>query len=177
MKKAIVLLLSLLMVLSLAACGSQAAPEESGATDKETEAATQAIVETAPTEELTEPAETAAPTQPETEAPAFDAGWAGDAYTMPIPQPPFNEFIISGEGDYQILSSNEQEIAELSRQDIIAYCNLLKELGFTIDLHEAEVTEGDDAGYQFEAKNAEGVYCYVAFMESRQAVYILIETE
>ena len=38
----------------------------------------------------------------------------------------------------------------LRSTDIIAYCNLLKELGFTIDLREEEITEGSDAGYQFD---------------------------
>lgn len=164
MKKTIALVLCLLMVVSLAACGGQATADESSASAEQTE-----TVE--PTTEETEQPE-------ESSEPAFDTSWAGDEYVMPIPEPPFTQFEISGaDHEYQIISTNESEIAELTRQDIIDYCKILQDLGFTIDMQAEDVDEGSDTGYQFEATNADGVYCYIAFMESRQAVYILIQTE
>lgn len=172
MKKIVYLLVTVLLILCVVTgCGGSNDIEK-----KEDDIKTEENVQK---EENTssDEVETENTTESKKEESSFDTSWAGDKYVMPIPQPPFKEFEISGEGDYQILSTNESEIAELSRQDIIDYCNELKNLGFTIELQEQEITEGNDAGYQFEATNADGVYCYVALMESRQAVYMLIETE
>lgn len=189
MKKFWALLLTLTLTMSLAACSGASADNKDSQEPQGTVATTESTkpAETpAPTEkpsETTEPSEsTEAPTEtaPAVTTPAieFDKNWAGAEYELPIPQPPFTTFEISGEdGDYQIMSTNKSEIAELTHQDIIDYCKILQDLGFTIDMQEADVAEGSDAGYQFEATNADGVYCYVALMDSRQAVYILIETE
>ena len=48
------------------------------------------------------------------------------------------------------MSTNNSEIAELTHQDIIDYCKILQDLGFTIDMQEADIAEGSDAGYQFD---------------------------
>ena len=99
MKKAIALLLTLLMVLSLVACGSQTTAEESSAnneqtettteesstTNEQTETTTPESTETEQPEESKEPTETEVPTEPEEEAPAFDTSWAGADYVMQIP--------------------------------------------------------------------------------------------
>lgn len=178
MKKVISLVLCLLMVVSMAACGSQsAATDASSVSTEQNEAMTPATEETAQPEQTTEHSEPVETEATET-APAFDTSWAGDQYVMPIPKPPFEAFEISGEEhEYQLISTNEKEIAELTRQDIIDYCKILQDLGFTIDMQEAEITEGTDTGYEFEATNADGVYCYVALMEARQMVYIMIRQD
>lgn len=178
MKRVITLMLCLLMVVSIAACGSQSATtDESGVSAELNEATTPATDGTTQPEQIMESSEPVETAVTETE-PAFDTSWAGDQYVMPIPKPPFEAFEISGEEyEYQLVSTNESEIAELTHQDIIDYCKGLQNLGFTIDMQEAMITEGTDTGYQFEATNADGVYCYVAFMESRQVVYILIKQD
>ena len=85
MKKIMILVLCLLLVLSLAACGGQDSPAETTAqtTQPQPEEQTQAPSETepAPTEE----------TVPE-EEPAFDNSWASNDFEKLIPQPPFDEW-------------------------------------------------------------------------------------
>lgn len=178
MKQVISLMMCLLMMVSMVACGRQTGTtDENNVTTEQNETMTPATEESAQPEQTTEHSEPAETEIIETE-PAFDKSWAGDQYVMPIPKPPFEEFEISGdEHEYQLISTNENEITELTRQDIIDYCKVLQDLGFTIDMQEAEISEGTDTGYEFEATNADGVYCYIAFMEARQMVYILIKQD
>ena len=90
MKKVIAILLSILMVVSLAACGGQSETfgkiEESSTTNEQVETTTPETEETA---ERTELVETEAPTEPEETTPAFDTSWASNDFEKLIPQPPF----------------------------------------------------------------------------------------
>ena len=87
-KKTIAILLSLLIALSLAACGSQVPTGESGANDQ-TETTAPDTVQTDSAGETTEPTETEPATEPETQAPAFDASWAGNEFEQQIAEPKF----------------------------------------------------------------------------------------
>jgi len=118
MKKSISLLLILLMLFSLVACGGQTSAEDSKASNGQTETN---IDETE---------------QPKDEASTFDTTWAGDDYVMPIPAPPFQQFSISTNHytdclQYYISSTDKDEIKAFTEDDIQQYCALLKDSGFT----------------------------------------------
>ena len=83
MKKIMILVICLLLVLSLAACGGQdgSADTAAPATESQPVEQTPAPTTEAPTEE----------TVPETQ-PAFDNSWAANDYEKLIPQPPFENW-------------------------------------------------------------------------------------
>lgn len=146
MKKAIIILFSLLMVLSLVACGSQPTAEESNTNSEQTENTTYEATETEQAEESAEPVETEVTTEPEEETPTFDTSWAGDGYIMPIPEPPFTQFDIkkneysSGSVRYMI-SAFGDEISVLTQDDIMAYKEKLIDAGFTCVDYESDFSE------------------------------------
>lgn len=130
MKKYIALILCLL--LTLTACGGETTPE------------TTAVPETTAAPETTVPETTAAP---ETEAPttepqaAFDPHWAGEAYEMPIPQPPFTQFVVEDKGSmFTINSADPAELAEITEEVFNAYCDALVEASF---VHVADQSTGE----------------------------------
>ena len=171
MKTAIALLLTLLMVLSLVACGSQTTAEESSAnneqtettteesstTNEQTETTTPESTETEQPEESKEPTETEVPTEPEEEAPAFDTSWAGADYVMPIPEPPFAYEVNVDGTSVDIRSTNGGQDGDVTHQSILDYCEELKNAGFTLNLSENEI--GERYGrtcYEFSASDGAG---------------------
>ena len=87
MRKVMTVVLSMLLALSLAACGGKTeAPAE---TEQQAPAQTEAVAETAPTEIPTEvPTEAPVETTEAVQA-AFDTSWASNEFEAMIPQPPF----------------------------------------------------------------------------------------
>ena len=162
MKKTMSVMLLLLLILALAACGTEKVP----ATQAPTEAMTEASAEeptAAPTEAPTA-APTAAPTEAPTEpAAAFDPYWAGPEQEMPIPQPPINlngSGCLVNIGEDMIMIHAEGEAMEGVTEDaIIAYCAQLKEAGFTNILREEPYqNEYEEAKYAFIANTDEDLY-------------------
>lgn len=131
MKKTIALVLCLLMVVSLAACGGQATADESSASAEQTETAEPTTEETTQQEEISKPVET----EPEETEPNFDTSWAGADYIMPIPEPPFTQFSVdkseSQETIQYIIFADGDEIAALTQDDVLAYTEALKDAGFS----------------------------------------------
>lgn len=147
MKKIIALVLCLLMAVSLAACGGQAATGESGTNNKQNET-TPAAEETKQPEESSEPVET---------EPAFDTSWAGADYIMPIPEPPFAYEVNVDGAAVEIRSTNGGMNGDVTHQSILDYCEELKNAGFTLNLTENEI--GERYGrtcYEFSASDAAG---------------------
>lgn len=153
MKKTIALALCLLMVVSLAACGGQAAAEESSANTEQTETAEPAAEETTQPEESSEPVEA----EPAETGPAFDTSWAGADYIMPIPEPPFAYEVNVDGTAVEIRSTNGGMNGDVTHQSILDYCEELKNAGFTSNLTENEI--GERYGrtcYEFSASDAAG---------------------
>lgn len=153
MKKTIALVLCLLMVVSLAACGGQATADESSASAEQTETAEPTTEETTQQEESSEPVET----EPVETEPAFDTSWAGADYIMPIPEPPFAYEINVDGTSVEIRSTNGGMDGDVTHQSILDYCEELKNAGFTLNLTENEI--GERYGrtcYEFSASDAAG---------------------
>lgn len=157
MRKATALLLSLLMALSLAACGSQTTAEESTTVNEQTESTAPVIEETEQTEETTEAA-----SETEAETLAFDTSWAGDEYVMPIPAPPVTNFEISemsARGDGTAIQIFTQDVQDLTNDAVEEYRTALESLGFVNGIYE----RGFDSehGYEFSAQNENGDTVYI----------------
>ena len=158
MKKTIALVLCLLMVVSLAACGGQATTEESSASAVQTET-TPTMEETTQPEESSEPVEPeSAETEPvetesvETEpvetAPAFDTSWASNEFEKLIPQPPFDGWTgeKTSEKVYEMETSQANADGSGTYYDTwAAYIQTLEDCGFTVegDTYSAEGTDGN----------------------------------
>ena len=159
MKKLFALILCLLMIITLSACGSKAAGP-----DTATAAPAQVPADT-PTK-----APTDAPTETPTETPAeadfgFDTAWASNEYEALLPQLPFTGWTTSEEGNGvykmelgglkdQILtddSGNKIGYGE-DKQALIDYLESLKDYGFSVE--ETGGIEGYE--YQWEASDAQG---------------------
>ncbi|MDO4474751.1 MAG: hypothetical protein Q4B75_08890 [Eubacteriales bacterium] len=148
MKKTIALVLCLLMVVSLTACGGQATADESSASAEQTETAEPTTEETTQPEESSEPVET---------EPAFDTGWAGPDYIMPIPEPPFAYEINVDGTSVEIRSTNGGTDGDVTHQSILDYCEELKNAGFTSNLTENEIGERNGRTcYEFSASDSVG---------------------
>ncbi|MBE6570528.1 MAG: hypothetical protein E7658_09995 [Ruminococcaceae bacterium] len=175
MKKHALLLLSMLLTLSLAACGNDA-PADETEVDQLPE---QEITETVGNAEETA-AQTEAQTEPESEPaaeaqtePVVNAGWAGAEYEMPVPEVPF-AWEVKGDGScITVTSVNGGEGGDVTHEAILRYCDLLKSVGFTENLQANEL--GERYGricYQFSAKNADG--CYVELIDDGGGVMLVI---
>ena len=138
MKKLFALLICLLMVVSLAACGGKSTAEAPKV--QETVAAvttvaaeeTETVTEAEPIQESIAPAETEAPTEATEAAPAFDTGWAGPEYVMPIPQPPFAIYSVHFEESQNLyIIQDDSEYSDRADYDALAaYCDALKAAGY-----------------------------------------------
>ncbi len=160
MKKTLTLILALSMTLALAACGgSQDAPASSPAQPESSQSAPAADT-SAPQADVSQPEaapevsqpEVSQPGGPETpEQPAFDPGWAGAEYTMPIPKPPFEcEVELDDRGRYTINSVNSDELKALPLSAITDYCETIKALGYSNSLRENVLETGRERqGYEF----------------------------
>lgn len=176
MKKPIALLLALLMVLSLVACGNQTNTEESSTINEQTESKTSDSEETGSTEESTEPDETEASTEPEDETPTFDTSWAGDKYVMPIPAPPVSDFKIDefvGSSGGNAVQVAAQDVQNLTNDEVMAYRQTLESLGFVNDIYERDFDS--QQGYEFSAKNENGDIVYINHNHSAEYFILIFE--
>ena len=128
MRRILALLLILIMSVSMVACGNNDTNKDSESTGGQN--ATQSSEESASdsTNESTD--------ESTNDAPAFDASWAGDEYVMPIPEPPFTKFTVNKNEykdyvQYYVYSSDKSEVSALTENDIVTYCDSLKNFGFT----------------------------------------------
>ena len=172
MKRVITLLLALLMVMSLVACGNQTNTEESSTTNEQTESTTLDSEETGTTEEITELEETKPSTEPETESstesveetPTFDTSWAGDKYVMPIPAPPVSDLQIDefvGRSGGNAIQVAAQDVQNLTNDEIAAYRQTLETLGFSNNIYEKDFDS--EHGYEFSAFNENEDYVYLNY--------------
>lgn len=170
MKKVIALLLVLLMALSMAACGGQEGTAENGTGQEESKTTVPAAEEPEQTELVTEPAQTEAPTEPE--VPAFDTGWAGAEYVMPIPEPPFEAAVSYTESQKMYLVQNADASEEITYDSVAEYCGILKNAGYTnvekdilsADEFQAALDQTGGAATAFTAANESG-YRVVVYKE------------
>ena len=176
MKKTIALVLCLLMVVSLAACGSQTTAEESSNIQNtdQTETAAPETEETEQPEESTESVETEAPTETEEETPAFDTSWASNEFEAMIPELPFTGWTVVNETDtiYELelgglRTANGADTAtgfEEDKDALITYINSLSAYGLTVE----ETGENyswlatNDEGNTIEFMCSDG-YCWITF--------------
>lgn len=148
MKKIIVLMLSLLLVLSMTACGNDTTTDENGKNDEQTENATGNDVETADDEK-------------EEDESAFDTSWASNDFEKLLPELPFTGWTTSQESDttYKMelqglntsAATNPSDSAEPDGADkdkLISYLNSLSDYGFTV--------EETGEGYQWNVTDANG---------------------
>lgn len=163
MKKTIALVLCLLMVVSLAACGGQETADESSASAEQTETAEPTTEETSQPEESGEP--------------AFDTSWASNDFEAMIPELPFTDWTVVNETD----TIYELELGGLSTADgadtatgfeedkdaLITYINSLSAYGFSVE----ETGENyswlvtNDEGNTIEFMCADG-YCWITFTKA-----------
>lgn len=129
MKKIIALLLIAVMSVSLVACGAESQTPNNENVNGQT-----STTENEPTTSGTESQQTSEPEGSST--PSFDTKWAGAEYEMPIPEPPFTKFTVNKNDykdhvQYYVYSTDKSEISALTETDIVTYCDLLKDYGFT----------------------------------------------
>ena len=149
MKKMMAFILAAIMCVSLVACGSK----ETDTTNDN--AATEAQTSSAEVETVETPSEST--TSNETPEAAFDTKWAGSDYEMPIPEPPFAYEIDVRDNGVKIRSTNGGVDGDVTHDNILAYCNTLKEVGFRIDVRENVI--GERYGrtcYEFSGKHENG---------------------
>ena len=177
MKRRLALILSLIMMLSLVACGNQTNTEESSTTNEQTESTTLDSEKTENTEESTESVETETPTESEEQTPAFDTSWASNEFEAMIPELPFTDWTVVEETDntYKLevgglRTANGADTAtgfEEDKDALITYINSLSEYGFTVEEtgenYNWLVTDGE--GNTIEFMCAEG-YCWVTFQKA-----------
>lgn len=151
MKKIMILVICLLLVLSLAACGGQdvSADTAAPATESQPVEQTPAPTTEAPTEE----------TVPETQ-PAFDNSWAANDYEKLIPQPPFEDWTGS------VMAPNVYVLscAYGNEEDWGIYKQTLLDAGFSL--------EDVDRGY----KGFDAMGNYFEFMCTENQAMIVIES-
>ena len=88
---------------------------------------------------------------------SFDTGWAGAAYVMPIPEPPFAYEVDGNSGGVKISSTNGGEGGDVTHDKILSYCQMLKDAGYTESISENVIgTRYGRTCYAFNAKNKEG---------------------
>ncbi len=142
MKKAIALLLCLLMVTSLVACGSNnTATDDSQTSQVETEnneTSTPEESEETPTEAETEtPAESEEPTEePE---PSFDSSWASNEFEALLPELPFTGWTVEKEtNSYYEMMTSELANDESDLNKMTEYVESLKTYGFIVETGERQ---------------------------------------
>lgn len=146
MKKIIVLMLSLLLVLSMAACGSNQTADENGKNDEQTGNVAEKDAETSEEKE---------------DESAFDTSWASNDFEKLLPELPFTGWTTSQESDttYKMelqglntsAATNPSDSGEPDGADkdkLISYLNSLSDYGFTV--------EETGEGYQWNVTDANG---------------------
>lgn len=148
MKKLITLLLSLLLVLSMTACGSDTTTDENEKNDEQTENVAGNGTETSDDEK-------------EEDKSAFDTSWASNDFEKLLPELPFTGWTTSQESDttYKMelqglntsAATNPSDSTEPDGADkdkLISYLNSLSDYGFTV--------EETGEGYQWNVTDANG---------------------
>lgn len=163
MKRIIVLLLSVITMVSLAACSTDVTTKEGTvSTTQATEAVEPYTEEANQTEASTAPVATEAPTVPETQASAFDTSWATNEFELQIAEPEFETWEVKGftEGrSWKIF------VTEVYYGDVKNYADALRSYGF--HLNEEERDNYNGLGYVFCADNENGYRAELYF----EAVY------
>lgn len=168
MKKRIAVMLCLLLVISLSACGKKATNEVSGIPTQPVQTTAAAAVETeAPVPEETIPETTqTVPVPVETEpAPAFDTGWADGAYAMVVPQPPYTYEVFYSESQNLYTIQNADLEEEITYESMAAYCDTLKSIGYanitqdtlSADDFQAALAKTGGAATLFAGENESGI--------------------
>lgn len=166
MKKILAFILVLIMGLSLVACGNNDTNKDNEDISGQTE---NQSTEQPGTDNTTSGTESQPTSEPEESTnSAFDTGWAGDEYAMPIPEPPFTKFTVNKNDykdhvQYYVYSTDKSEISALTEKDIVDYCESLKNYGFTDITVELEYNQDNCMFRAFtEDKNLEVcVDCYI----------------
>ena len=148
MKKIIVLMLSLLLVLSMTACGNDTKTDENGKNDEQTENVAGNGAEISDDEK-------------EEDESAFDTSWASNDFEKLLPKLPFTGWTTSQESDttYKMelqglntsAATNPSDSTEPDGADkdkLISYLNSLSDYGFTV--------EETGEGYQWNVTDANG---------------------
>ena len=148
MKKLITLLLSLLLVLSMTACGSDTTTDENEKNDEQTENVAGNGAETSDDEK-------------EEDKSAFDTSWASNDFEKLLPELPFTGWTTSQESDttYKMelqglntsAATNPSDSGQPDGADkdkLITYLNSLSNYGFTV--------EETGEGYQWNVTDANG---------------------
>lgn len=144
MKKTIILILSMLLVLSLAACGGQST-EPVGKADTDT-------AQTEQVEQTEQQPETETVDEPEqSDSSAFDNSWASNDFEMQLPEPPFEEWRITEQTE----SLWRLESIKAHYDETLTYADALRNAGFSANENEQDF---DKLGYIFEADNAAGYH-------------------
>lgn len=139
-------MLSLLMILSVSACGNQTTTDENGKNKGETENVAGMNVETSDKKE---------------DESSFDTSWASNDFEKLLPELPFTGWTTSQESDttYKMelqglntsAATNPSDSGEPDGADkdkLITYLNSLSDYGFTV--------EETGAGYQWNVTDANG---------------------
>ncbi len=165
MKKAIALLLCLLMVTSLVACGNNSTTTDDSQTSQ---------VETENNEAST-PEESETPTETETETPTeseesteepeptVSVGWEIEGSVIPIPEPPvtqcsqYNTREKDGKITHALVWLKSDEVKALTEDAFKAFIDELVASGYDQITTEFEVDE--KTGFHFEASKADGISC------------------
>lgn len=148
MKKLITLLLSLLLVLSMTACGSDTTTDENEKNDEQTENVAGNGAETSDDEK-------------EKDKSAFDTSWASNDFEKLLPELPFTGWTTSQESDttYKMelqglntsAATNPSDSGQPDGADkdkLITYLNSLSNYGFTV--------EETGEGYKWNVTDANG---------------------
>lgn len=180
MKKAIILVLSLLITAALAACGGQTDLPEGSTPPVSTQP--QVSVTNDP-EETTAPTEVQGSDAPTEDDTGFDTSWTDNEFEALLPELPFTGWSTTQED----ASTYEMELGGLNtspatnsdgsgepdgadKDKLIAYLNSLTDYGFTVE----ETAEGykwlatDATGNTFEFMCAEG-YCWITICKNSAA--------
>lgn len=144
MKKTVAFTLSMLIALSLAACGGQVAAEEISTEKEQTQIAEP---ETESSEENAEMVETKAA---EAES-AFDTSWAGNEFERQIPEIPFDNWSAGEAHDENAYLIKAKDVLYT---DVREYGELLTACAFTRNLWVADESEGIE--YRLSADNESG---------------------
>ncbi|MBE5956806.1 MAG: hypothetical protein E7253_10185 [Lachnospiraceae bacterium] len=145
MKKTMKLMICILMLVFLTACGNSKTADNSNGTTQEKKEDVSSDVENNSSEEKTQKED-------------FDKSWASGEYKILIPEPPFAyEVEVDDRGSevtFEIKSTNGGKDGDVTHEKILTYCEDLKNAGFSESIREGEI--GERYGrtcYEFYAEN------------------------
>lgn len=177
MKKTIVILLSLLMALSLASCGS---PEPDAGQSSQTPSQTESSDTSAESSDPVSDGAEELPPESGDEAPAFDTSWAGNEFEALLPELPFTGWTTEQESDQVYTmelgglntspATNPPDSGEEDGADknlLLAYLDSLSGYGFTVEETGTDYQwlATDAAGNTMEFQCAEG-WCWITIQKA-----------